>query len=133
MEKTLEETIKLKFEECENLGQEVKKLKVENKILDNNKNLEELISMQKVYLDKNEIGFQPDEYLDQNDKDKYKEVKAKVEKKLEDLAKTWNQNFNARRPLVHQTNAQRYPYFNGYCFQFNKFGHSCHVRFILYM
>lgn len=33
---------------------------------------------------------------------------------------SWN---FARRPLVRQPNAQRYPSFNGTCFSCNKFGH----------
>lgn len=114
----------LKSKEYEKLEQEVKKLKAKNKVLDSSKLLEDLISMQKSHLDKIGLGFQLGECLDQNDKDKSKEVKEETEKKSEDARKIWNQNTNARRLPVHQPNDQRYPSFNGYYFQCNKFGHK---------
>lgn len=81
---SLIESFKKKSEECEKLEQEVKNMKEENKILDTSKLLEDLISMQQVNLDKTGLGFQLGMCLNQNDKKENKEVKAEVEKKLED-------------------------------------------------
>lgn len=75
-EQFLKETLKLKSEECEKLEQEVKNLKVENKILDNNKLLEDLVSMQQVKSDKTGLGFQTSVCKEEN-----KEVKADTKKK----------------------------------------------------
>ncbi|XP_059075160.1 uncharacterized protein LOC131875145 [Cryptomeria japonica] len=113
----------MKTEECEKLEQELKRLKVENKVLDSSKLLEEFINMEKAHSNKTGLGFQPGECSNHNDKDKCKEVKAEEEKKLED-SKIQNQSTNARRPPVHQPNAQRYPSFIGYYFQCGKFGHE---------
>lgn len=44
--------------------------------------------------------------------------------KPEDAGKIWNEKSTASRPLVHQPNAQRYPSFHDYCFQYNRFGHK---------
>lgn len=120
----LKETIKLKSDECEKLEKEVKNLKVENKVQDIIKLLEDLINMQKAHLDKSGLGFQHSECSNQNDKDKRKEVNAGDEKKLENTWNTRNQNTNVRRPPLHQPNPQSYPSFNGYYFQCKKFGHK---------
>lgn len=117
----LKEIIKQKFGECEKI-EEVKNLKVDNKILDSSKLVEDLIILQQGNPDKTRLGFQPGMCSYQNDKDENKEVKTK--KKSEDKRKSQNQKSNARRPRVQQPNAQRYPYFNGYCFKCNKFGHK---------
>lgn len=75
--------------------------------------------MQKPHLHKTRLGFRTIECSTQNDKDKGKEVKVEEEKKPEDARKTQNKRYTSMKILVYQSNSQRYPTFNGYCFQWS--------------
>lgn len=86
-EEALKESIKLKTKEYEKLEQEVKKLKAESKALERTKLLEDFINMKKAHLDKDVLGFQTDEFSNQNDKEKRK-GKVVTEKKPGDVSKT---------------------------------------------